>query len=86
MAVIRKFKIGNTKIVIHDDCCAKTEEEKKKVLDGIANIVATYLPNGVEKDEPMEFEDSIYEIGIDDDWSAEGVMIYEGTKARNKGA
>lgn len=85
MAVIRKFKIGNTKIVIHDDCCAKTEEEKKKVLDGIAKIVAAYLPNGVEKDEPPEFEDSVYEIGIDDDWSAEGVMIYEGTKARNKG-
>lgn len=82
MAVIAKYKIGNSRVIIRDDCCVKTAEEREAIFDRIREIVAVCLPNGVKNDAPIEFEEPIYSIGPDGDWSDEGVMIYPGRQAK----
>ena len=78
MAVIAKYKIGNSKIVIHDDDCVKTPEERKKILDNISKLAASCVSRGVINDTPMEFDDAIIDVGPDGDWDSAGTVIYPG--------
>lgn len=75
MAVIAKYKIGNSKITICDDCCVKTEEEKKQILKNISRIVGACLPNGLPEDKPLEFKDPVIDVGVDGNWDETGNLI-----------
>ena len=75
MAIAAKYKIGNTRITIMDDCAAKTSEEVKSVLKSISEFVGAVLPNGVERDEPLKFDEPIYDIGVDGNWEDKGVRL-----------
>ncbi|MGL5434961.1 MAG: hypothetical protein ACRDBO_06100 [Lachnospiraceae bacterium] len=39
MAIVKTYKKGNTTIRIHDDCMAKTEEERQAILDEVKRLV-----------------------------------------------
>ncbi len=81
MAVIAKYKIGNSKITIHDDDCVKTPEERQEILRNISKLVAAYLPQGVPNDKPLEFDDAIIDVGPNGDWDDPGTVIYPGRAA-----
>lgn len=51
MALVKDFKVQNTRIKIYDDACAKTAEENKAILDRIAAIAARQ-----EKERMMKLE------------------------------
>ncbi len=38
--VVFEMKIGNTIVRAHDDCVAKTEEERQKILENVGRIAA----------------------------------------------
>ena len=81
MPVIAKYKIGNSKITIRDDCCVKTEEEKKQILKNISRIVGACLPNGLPEDKPLEFKDPVIDVGVDGNWDDFETKINDGAVA-----
>lgn len=67
MAVVARYKVGNTRITICDDYAVKTQEEKKKILDSISHRLGLALANGaVIKDEPLKFDEEL--IVVDENW------------------
>lgn len=46
MAVVKRMKIGNTRITICDDYAVKTEEEKRAIINRLSDMVGTALQNG----------------------------------------
>lgn len=46
MAVVKRMKIGNTKITICDDCAVKTKEEKQAIINRLSDMLGTALQNG----------------------------------------
>lgn len=67
MAIIKRYKIGNTRISVHDDYCVKTEEEKKQILRNMSDIIGRAIEQGmVFEDKPLEFDEPL--IVCDENW------------------
>lgn len=46
MAIVREMKVGNTRIIIHDDFMPKTEEEDRRRKEKIKEMMAEmYIKN-----------------------------------------
>ncbi len=67
MGVVARYKIGNTRISICDDCWVKTEAEKKEILGNLSSIIGRAIRDGmVFEDKPMEFPEKM--IPVDENW------------------
>ena len=43
MAIVKDYYSGHTHIIIKDDCCVKTKEEKDRILRNVAEIAVNAL-------------------------------------------
>lgn len=81
--VVGRYIIGHTKIVICDDYCVKTEEEKKKILDNISKIFAPHYDPETFVDKPLEFSEKMYVA--DENWQPiKEVDLLEQAEKKNK--
>ena len=72
--IVAKYVYGNARITVMDDAAAKTEEEKKKVLDGLYRRIVETWPYYDHPedfvDKPIEFEHPLISLGPDGDFDA----------------